>query len=157
MGPRQGRAAPLPGQRLPFCSGLRTFLTTGEKESRAWPFKAGATAAECAGVIHSDFQRGFIRADTIEWRQLLQAGSWTAAREQGLVRSEGKGLQGRRRRRRRVQVQRLSSLAGAERNPTRYAKCCKLSISRINFSSNSRDTGAAYLPVGRLRVYDTRI
>ena len=70
--------------------GLRTFLTTGEKESRAWPFKAGATAAECAGIIHSDFQRGFIRADTVGWSELLQAGSWPTARERGLVRSEGK-------------------------------------------------------------------
>lgn len=70
--------------------GLRTFLTTGDKESRAWTFRAGATAPECAGVIHSDFQRGFIRAETITTDELLAAGSWTAAREQGKVRSEGK-------------------------------------------------------------------
>lgn len=70
--------------------GLRTFLTTGEKESRAWTFQAGATAAECAGVIHSDFQRGFIKADTIRWDKLVQAGSWLMAREQGSVRAEGK-------------------------------------------------------------------
>ncbi len=70
--------------------GLRTFLTTSEKESRAWTFRAGATAAECAGVIHSDIQRGFIRADTIAWQQLLEAGSWNAAHRQGLVRSEGR-------------------------------------------------------------------
>lgn len=70
--------------------GLRTFLTTGEKESRAWTFKTGADAAECAGVIHSDFQRGFIRADTIRWDELLRAGSWLRARDQGLVRSEGR-------------------------------------------------------------------
>ena len=70
--------------------GLRTFLTTGEKESRAWTFRAGATAPECAGVIHSDFQRGFIRAETIAWDELLEAGSWTAAKDLGKVRSEGK-------------------------------------------------------------------
>ena len=70
--------------------GLRTFLTTGEKESRAWTFRAGSTAPECAGVIHSDFQRGFIRAETIAWDELLRAGSWSAARERGKVRSEGK-------------------------------------------------------------------
>ncbi len=70
--------------------GLRTFLTTGEKESRAWTFRAGSTAPECAGVIHTDFQRGFIRAETIQWDQLLAAGSWHAAREVGQVRSEGK-------------------------------------------------------------------
>ncbi len=70
--------------------GLRTFLTTGEKESRAWTFRAGAPAVECAGAVHSDIQRGFIRADTIAWERLLEAGSWAAARDQGLVRSEGK-------------------------------------------------------------------
>jgi GTP-binding protein YchF len=70
--------------------GLRTFFTTGEKESRAWTFHAGAKAPECAGVIHTDFQRGFIRAETIAWDDLLAIGSWTAAREQGKVRSEGK-------------------------------------------------------------------
>ena len=70
--------------------GLRTFLTTGEKESRAWTFRAGATAPQCAGVIHSDFQRGFIRAETIAWDELLRAGSWSAARERGKVRAEGK-------------------------------------------------------------------
>ncbi len=70
--------------------GLRTFLTTGEKESRAWTFRAGSTAPECAGVIHSDFQRGFIRAETIAWDDLLEAGSWTAAKDLGKVRSEGK-------------------------------------------------------------------
>ena len=70
--------------------GLRTFLTTGEKESRAWTFRAGSTAPECAGVIHTDFQRGFIRAETIQWDDLLAAGSWAAARDLGQVRSEGK-------------------------------------------------------------------
>ena len=70
--------------------GLRTFLTTGPKESRAWTFRAGASAAECAGKVHSDIQRGFIRAETIQWEALLEAGSWTAARSQGLVRSEGR-------------------------------------------------------------------
>jgi hypothetical protein len=70
--------------------GLRTFLTTGEKESRAWTFRAGSTAPECAGVIHTDFQRGFIRAETIQWDELLAAGSWSAARDLGKVRSEGK-------------------------------------------------------------------
>jgi GTP-binding protein YchF len=70
--------------------GLRTFFTTGEKESRAWTFRAGSSAPECAGRIHTDFQRGFIRAETIRWDTLLGQGSWTVAREAGLVRSEGK-------------------------------------------------------------------
>ncbi len=70
--------------------GLRTFLTTGVKESRAWTFQAGSTAPECASVIHTDFQRGFIRADTIAYNDLLSAGSWASARQLGRVRSEGR-------------------------------------------------------------------
>ena len=70
--------------------GRRTFLTTGEDESRAWTFRAGAKAPECAGVIHSDLQRGFIRAEVIDWRELLDIGSWSKAREVGKLRVEGK-------------------------------------------------------------------
>jgi len=70
--------------------GLRTFLTTGEKESRAWTFREGSTAPETAGRIHTDFQRGFIRAETIQWDVLLEAGSWAAARDAGNIRVEGK-------------------------------------------------------------------
>lgn len=70
--------------------GRRTFLTTGDKESRAWTFRAGARAPECAGVIHSDLQRGFIRAEVIHWDELLQLGSWHAAKEVGRMRVEGK-------------------------------------------------------------------
>ena len=70
--------------------GRDTFLTTGEKESRAWTFRRGAKAPECAGVIHSDLQRGFIKADVVNWRELLDAGSFAAARHKGKVRLEGK-------------------------------------------------------------------
>jgi len=70
--------------------GRRTFLTTGDKESRAWTFRAGARAPECAGVIHSDLQRGFIRAEVIRWDELLELGSWAKAKEQGKLRVEGK-------------------------------------------------------------------
>jgi ribosome-binding ATPase len=70
--------------------GRRTFLTTGDKESRAWTFRAGARAPECAGVIHSDLQRGFIRAEVIRWEELLSIGSWARAKEQGKLRVEGK-------------------------------------------------------------------
>ena len=70
--------------------GLRTFFTTGEKESKAWTFREGSNAPECAGRIHTDFQKGFIRAETIGWQVLLEQGSWLKAREAGLVRSEGK-------------------------------------------------------------------
>ena len=70
--------------------GLRTFLTTGDKESRAWTFRAGAKAPECAGVIHSDLQRGFIRAEVIRWDELLDIGSWNRAKELGKLRVEGK-------------------------------------------------------------------
>jgi GTP-binding protein YchF len=70
--------------------GRRTFLTTGDKESRAWTFRAGAKAPECAGVIHSDLQRGFIRAEVIHWDELLKLGSWQAAKDAGKLRVEGK-------------------------------------------------------------------
>ncbi|HVV36354.1 MAG TPA: redox-regulated ATPase YchF [Acidimicrobiales bacterium] len=70
--------------------GRRTFLTTGEQESRAWTFRAGAKAPECAGVIHSDLQRGFIRAECIRWDELLELGSWAKAKEAGKLRVEGK-------------------------------------------------------------------
>ena len=70
--------------------GLRTYLTTGEKESRAWTFYEGSTAPECAGRIHSDFQRGFIRAEVIDWRELIDIGSWDKAKELGKIRVEGK-------------------------------------------------------------------
>ena len=70
--------------------GRRTFLTTGDKESRAWTFRAGARAPECAGVIHSDLQRGFIRAEVIRWDELLAIGSWAKAKEAGRLRVEGK-------------------------------------------------------------------
>jgi GTP-binding protein YchF len=70
--------------------GRRTFLTTGEDESRAWTFRAGAKAPECAGVIHSDLQRGFIRAEVIDWQELLEIGSWDKARAAKKLRVEGK-------------------------------------------------------------------
>ena len=70
--------------------GLRTYFTTGEKETRAWTIKAGMTAPQAAGVIHTDFERGFIRAQTIGTQQLLEAGSLAEARNKGWLRSEGK-------------------------------------------------------------------
>jgi ribosome-binding ATPase len=70
--------------------GLRTFFTTGDKESRAWTFRAGWTARQCAGVIHTDFEKGFIRAEVIHWDELVDIGSWSEAREVGKLRIEGK-------------------------------------------------------------------
>lgn len=70
--------------------GLRTYLTTGETETRAWTIQAGMKAPQAAGVIHSDFERGFIRAETIGYDELVEAGSMAAAKEKGLLRSEGK-------------------------------------------------------------------
>lgn len=72
---------------------LHTFFTTGEKESRAWTFKAGSTARECAGAIHTDFEKGFIRAETIPCEDLLAIGSWTAAKQAGKIRAEGRDYQ----------------------------------------------------------------
>lgn len=69
---------------------LISFLTTGEKESRAWTIRRGSTAPEAGAAIHSDFRDKFIRADVIRWDKLLECGSWAKAREKGLVRSEGK-------------------------------------------------------------------
>ena len=69
---------------------LNTFLTTGIKETRAWTIRNGAKAPEAAGVIHSDFEKTFIRADVINWQDLLNCGSEVAAKEKGLIRSEGK-------------------------------------------------------------------
>ncbi|ASC72793.1 GTPase ObgE [Halomicronema hongdechloris C2206] len=70
--------------------GLRTYFTTGPKETRAWTITAGMLAPQAAGVIHSDFERGFIRAETIAYEDLVAVGSMTAAKDKGLVRSEGK-------------------------------------------------------------------
>ncbi|NER93072.1 MAG: redox-regulated ATPase YchF [Symploca sp. SIO1B1] len=70
--------------------GLRTFLTTGPQETRAWTIYTGMKAPQAAGTIHSDFERGFIRAETIAYQDLVASGSMTAAKEKGLLRSEGK-------------------------------------------------------------------
>ena len=70
--------------------GLSTFLTAGPKEARAWTIRAGATAHEAAGVIHTDFQRGFIKAEIVSFDDLVEAGSITAARAAGKARIEGK-------------------------------------------------------------------
>jgi hypothetical protein len=70
--------------------GLITFFTTGPDETRAWTVKQGAKAPQAAGVIHTDFEKGFIRAEVINWQDFIQAGGEHAAREKGLVRTEGK-------------------------------------------------------------------
>jgi len=69
---------------------LLTFFTTGEKETRAWTVRQGSFAPEAAGVIHTDFQRGFIRAETIHYDDFARIGSWKRARDEGALRSEGK-------------------------------------------------------------------
>lgn len=70
--------------------GLINYFTTGEDETRAWTIKNGSTAPQAGAAIHSDFQEKFIRAEVINWRDLLDAGSYAKAREKGLVRTEGK-------------------------------------------------------------------
>ena len=70
--------------------GLMSFLTAGEKETRAWTIKIGTKAPQAAGKIHSDFERGFIKAEVVNYQDLLSCGSTAAAREKGLVRMEGK-------------------------------------------------------------------
>lgn len=70
--------------------GLASFFTAGEKEARAWTFKKGMTAPQCAGVIHTDFEKGFIKAEVVSCDDLLAAGSFLAAREAGKYRLEGR-------------------------------------------------------------------
>ena len=70
--------------------GLISYLTAGEKETRAWTIVKGTKAPQAAGKIHSDFEKGFIRAEIVDWRTLLECGSYNAAKEKGKVRSEGK-------------------------------------------------------------------
>ena len=70
--------------------GLISYLTAGEKETRAWTIVNGTKAPQAAGVIHTDFEKGFIRAEVVEWQTLLECGGLVGAREKGKVRSEGK-------------------------------------------------------------------
>ena len=70
--------------------GLRTYFTVGPKEARAWTINAGMKAPQAAGVIHSDFEKSFIRAETVAFKDLIETGSMSAARAKGLLRSEGK-------------------------------------------------------------------
>ncbi|HOM33307.1 MAG TPA: redox-regulated ATPase YchF [Candidatus Paceibacterota bacterium] len=70
--------------------GLITFLTTGPDETRAWTIKKGTKAPQAGGVIHSDFERAFIKAEVINWKDLINAGGFAQAREKGLIRTEGK-------------------------------------------------------------------
>jgi GTP-binding protein YchF len=69
---------------------LQSYFTAGEKEVRAWTVRRGAKGPEAAGVIHSDFERGFIRAETVAYADFVRVGGWKPAREQGLARAEGK-------------------------------------------------------------------
>ncbi|MBP8618117.1 MAG: redox-regulated ATPase YchF [Candidatus Pacebacteria bacterium] len=70
--------------------GLITFFTTGPDETRAWAIKQGTKAPQAGGVIHSDFEKAFIKAEVINWQDLINAGGFTQAREKGLIRTEGK-------------------------------------------------------------------
>lgn len=70
--------------------GLQSFYTAGEQEVRAWTVKKGAKAPQAAGVIHTDFEKGFIKADVVNWKDLVDCGGWVGAKERGMVRLEGK-------------------------------------------------------------------
>ena len=70
--------------------GLRTFFTFNDKEVRAWTIPAGATAVKAAGTVHTDFERGFIKAETVNWEELVKQGSVGHARETGHYRIEGR-------------------------------------------------------------------
>jgi len=70
--------------------GLITYFTTGEDETRGWTIKAGWTATQAGSVIHTDFEQKFIKAEVINWQKLLDCDSWANARQNGLLRTEGK-------------------------------------------------------------------
>lgn len=70
--------------------GLQTYFTSGPTETRAWTIQKGFTAPQAAGVIHSDFEKGFIRSETISYEDIVKAGTEKAVREAGLLRSEGR-------------------------------------------------------------------
>lgn len=70
--------------------GLITFITTGPMESKAWTVVKGAKAPQAAGVIHTDFEKGFIRAEVVNWQDIIKCGGWNQAKEKGLIRMEGK-------------------------------------------------------------------
>ena len=69
---------------------LRTFITAGEKEVRAWTIPAGAKAPQAAGVIHTDFEKGFIKAEITSYKDFVDCGSYTACKDKGVTRIEGK-------------------------------------------------------------------
>jgi ribosome-binding ATPase len=90
-------AAKAEAANYPFCTGagyhlmgLQTYFTAGEQEVRAWTIHQGDTAPVAAGVIHTDFERGFIRGETVAYDEFVANGGWKGARERGVVRSEGK-------------------------------------------------------------------
>ncbi len=87
-----GNGNPIPEliQKAYSSLNLISFFTTGEDETRAWTIEQGAKAPEASGVIHTDFEQKFIRAETVGWDELLSAGSWAKAREKGKIRIEGK-------------------------------------------------------------------
>ena len=70
--------------------GLISFLTAGQKEVRAWTIKEGFKAPQAAGVIHTDFEKGFIRAQVVEYQKLIEVGSFASAKLKGLLRTEGR-------------------------------------------------------------------
>ena len=96
--------------------GLQTYFTAGEQEVRAWTIHRGDTAPVAAGVIHTDFERGFIRAETVGYDEFVANDGWKGAREKGVVRSEGKEYVVQRRRRDALSLQRVS-LANAPAPP----------------------------------------
>ncbi|MDA1354472.1 MAG: DUF933 domain-containing protein, partial [bacterium] len=70
--------------------GLQTYLTSGEKETRAWTIRQGDTAPQAAGVIHTDFEKGFIRANIVSFSEFIACKGWKGAKEKGVMRQEGK-------------------------------------------------------------------
>ena len=116
--------------------GLRTYFTAGEKEVRAWTIHAGDTAPKAAGVIHSDFERGFIKAETVAYEDLVQCGSVAVAREKGLYRMEGQRIRGQGRGRVALQIQRLDRDFQRKSACFFHAYCVEISRTRGIRSEN---------------------
>ena len=131
--------------------GLQTFLTAGPKESRAWTIKVGATAPQAAGVIHTDFERGFIKAEVVSFDDLVDAGSMAEAQGARQGAHRGQGLRHAGRRRGGVPLQRLTR---ALRTPRpRGVTLIKTPDARLAACSDrvDQETGTALPPGERLR------
>ncbi len=117
--------------------GLQTYLTAGPKEARAWTIPVGATAPEAAGVIHTDFQKGFIKAEIVSFDALVDAGSMAEAKARGQGAHRGQGLRHAGRRRGRVPLQRLTPVSPGLRDKCVMNRANRTRIAYLSQSSTA--------------------